>query len=291
MTIRSQLKEMCGGKKAPAKKKVIKESCTSNPGERAVVWHVGVRYQFRNGMWATPRGYVWPNTELCTALDAAYEAQVHSGKSYAADDQQGVGIPQTLAGAKQFVGNVEDRKADIKLAPLIPGAPGIPGGPAKEGTPNTGATSPNEAVEPVEERGLKPNAAAPFKSWGGPGYERRLLTLFAGANYGIGAVKPVTSESTEPKLDHQCPKCESTDIGYGPQDQPNVKWRGSAECRACGFHGSSVGGEFSGHRQDEAKVGRPRAQIGVRTYQGKGSPRKRIRGADGVWRWASKNRV
>jgi hypothetical protein len=537
----------------------LKESCTTTPGERSVVWHEGVRYQFRNGMWATPRGYVWPNTELCHMLDASYEEQQASGKSYAADDQQGVGIPQTIAGAKQFAGNVEDRKVDLKVGPS-----------AKEGTPNTSTTSPNESVnearrhgrtwvgkhydiapgihiggfdkdpnqhvvvvsphaalahahdvvnhlaglgyehhgpgpadaptdyvmsrpdggsyedavknvgiplrakmwpikrlksgdaytesvEQVEERGLKPNAAEPFKSFGKTGYERRLYVLFTKAAYDGANAQPETidqeaNESTEapdwkhpmhrfghalgsldrakwlgqdagedgpegvaqsrreikgaratldaarvrvrrhmglpdtgPEDDHTLlhshpqgmhgykaahplpPGYESVEAGEAanPKADESVeapdpkhpmykfghalgsvtraKWNledsgedgpeGIAQARkelkharatldktrvvarrhmglpATGpeddhalvsSHPQGMHGHKAGHpplhwgesiEVDEAKRGRPRSQIGVRTYQGKGSPRKRIRGADGQWRWASKNRV
>jgi hypothetical protein len=286
--------------------------------EKSVVWHEGVRYGFRNGMWATPRGYVWPNTELCHELDAAHEAHVAAGKSYWEEDQQGVGIPQTIAGARQFAGNVEDRKAELKIQ-----------APAKEGTPNTGATSPNESK--VEERGLKPYAAAPFSSWGQVGYERRLMTLFTRATYDPQAIDQEVGKSESPKADEATdPKAEAEidaihaelkdahashlksrlakvnakhdamkhpyepdrqwdlDVTKSEHELYNPTREAAADIRTrrkALRWGKEV---HESESVDEAKRGRPRSQVGVRQAQG---GRKRIRNADGKWQWASKNRI
>jgi hypothetical protein len=318
------------------------ESCTTTPGDKSVVWHEGIRYQFRNGMWATPRGYVWPNTDLCRALDQAHEDQEAAGRSYSQEDQQGVGLPQTVAGGKQFAGNVEDRKAEFKVGPS-----------AKEGTPNTGGTSPNESK--VEERGLKPYALAPFSSWGKVGYERRLYTLFTRAAYtnesadvsemamkhaGVVAARSLYTETkaaaskkahdwVAAHLPHATcvhhPGKGTTEVrasdasavaahingcvahvrGLGANSELNKHGPWPVHAFAGknvvhvdhGTHDNGLKESEAGKSEspkaevDEAKRGRPRDLIGVREYQGKGNPRKRIRRADGKWQWASKNRV
>jgi hypothetical protein len=291
----------------------ITESCTTTPGEKSVVWHEGIRYMFRNGMWATPRGYVWPNTDLCRTLDQKHEEHVESGKTYWEEDQQGVGIPQTVAGGKQFSGNVEDRKAELKI----------------QGTPSK-----------VHEGGRKPYAAGPFKAWGAltnadgtpnGGYERRLMDLFTRATYDGANAKPQTSESVDEAVsdeewdnaaaeqhahirgavDHHRRASKETDPVKKAHHLKKAEDYTSAAASYDHILGDAQGAReyidkvvnpakpvkknsknpLAAESVDEAKRGRPRDLIGVREYQGKGSPRKRIRRADGKWHWASKNRV